>query len=235
MSPKRSASASPEPNPSSSDASRDSSSDGEQLPAQQTTRSGRTSRPPNRHVPSPGKLFSDANEEAAARRASGEAAAAKRQRAAQRAKVALLGPRRTSGEVPSLSPVSLFVHVARAPTVWLPSAPKWPPSLRSRFLQAGAARVYAVEASGIARFARVLAESNGCGGGRWEQARTAGNVYGLLGPHSGYLFVCRIVVLQQKVEEVRLQEKVGRHLRSCAVYTCLARAQSASFALMLMQ
>jgi hypothetical protein len=85
MAPKRSASTSPEPSTSSSDASSDSSSDGEKLPAQQTTRSGRVSRPPNRHVPSPGKLLSDATEEYAARRASGEAAAAKRQRAAERA------------------------------------------------------------------------------------------------------------------------------------------------------
>jgi hypothetical protein len=85
MAPKRSASASPEPSTASRDVSSNSSSDGEQLPAQQTTRLGRTSRPPNRHVPSPGKLLSDATEEYAARRASGEAAAAKRQRAAQRA------------------------------------------------------------------------------------------------------------------------------------------------------
>jgi hypothetical protein len=59
MAPKR---ASPEPSTASSDASSDSSSDGEQLPAQQTTRSGRTSRPPNRHVPSPDKLSSDRTE-----------------------------------------------------------------------------------------------------------------------------------------------------------------------------
>jgi hypothetical protein len=47
-----------------------------------------------RHVPSPGKLFSDANEEAAARRAStsGAAAAAKRQREAQRAFKLPTGP-----------------------------------------------------------------------------------------------------------------------------------------------
>jgi hypothetical protein len=57
MAPKRSASASPEPSIAPSDASSDSCSDGEQLPAQQTTRSGRVSRPPNRHVPSPGKLL----------------------------------------------------------------------------------------------------------------------------------------------------------------------------------
>jgi hypothetical protein len=37
-----------------------------------TTRSGRTSRSPNRHVPSPGNLHSDRTAEAAARRASGE-------------------------------------------------------------------------------------------------------------------------------------------------------------------
>jgi hypothetical protein len=85
MAPKRSAGTSSSTSISSSDASSDSSSDGEQLPAQQTTRSGRTSRPPNRHVPSPGKLFSDTNQAQAARWASGEAAAAKRQRAAQRA------------------------------------------------------------------------------------------------------------------------------------------------------
>jgi hypothetical protein len=67
MAPKRSASTSPEPSTLSSDARSDSSSDGERLPAQQTTRSGRTSRPPNRHVPSPGKLHSDTNEAYAAR------------------------------------------------------------------------------------------------------------------------------------------------------------------------
>jgi hypothetical protein len=65
MAPKRSASTSPELSATSSDASSYSSSDGEQLPAQQTTWSGRTSRPPNRHVPSPGKLFSDKTAEAA--------------------------------------------------------------------------------------------------------------------------------------------------------------------------
>jgi hypothetical protein len=75
----------PEPSTAPSDVGSVSSSDGEQLPAQQTTRSGRTSRPSNRHVPSPGKLLSDATEEYAARRASGEVAAAKRQRAAERA------------------------------------------------------------------------------------------------------------------------------------------------------
>jgi hypothetical protein len=81
MSPKRSASTSPEPSTSSSDVGSDSSSsDGEQLPAHLLgTRSGRTSRPSNRHVPSPGKLKSDTAAETAARRASGEAAAAKRQ------------------------------------------------------------------------------------------------------------------------------------------------------------
>jgi hypothetical protein len=64
MSPKSRASA-PEPSTSSSDASSDSSSsDGEQLPAQQTTRSGRTSAPPPRHVPSPGKLYSEEVREA---------------------------------------------------------------------------------------------------------------------------------------------------------------------------
>ncbi len=51
----------------------------------ETTRSGRTSRPPNRHVPSHGKLFSEECHESAARQASGAAAAAKRQRAAERA------------------------------------------------------------------------------------------------------------------------------------------------------
>jgi hypothetical protein len=83
IAPKRSASTSPELSATSGESGSDSSSDGERLPAQQTTRSDRTSRPLNRHVPSPGKLFSDTNEEAAARRASGEAAAAKRQRAAE--------------------------------------------------------------------------------------------------------------------------------------------------------
>jgi hypothetical protein len=85
MSPKRSASTSPEPSTSSSDASSDSSSGGERLPAWQTTRSGRTSWPPNRHIPSPGKLKSDTAADSAARLASGETAAAKRQREAQRA------------------------------------------------------------------------------------------------------------------------------------------------------
>jgi hypothetical protein len=82
MPPQRSASTSPELSATSSEPSDLSSSDGEQLPAQQTTRSGRVSRPPNRDVPSPGKLGSDRWRDTAARRASGEAAAAKRQRAA---------------------------------------------------------------------------------------------------------------------------------------------------------
>jgi hypothetical protein len=74
---------SPEPSTSSSDASSDSSSsDGERLPAQQTTRSGRVSRPPAQPLINPGKLYSDKIRESRARRASGEAAAAKRQREA---------------------------------------------------------------------------------------------------------------------------------------------------------
>jgi hypothetical protein len=44
MAPKRSASTSPEPSTAPSDVGSVSSSDGERLPAQQTTRSGRTSR-----------------------------------------------------------------------------------------------------------------------------------------------------------------------------------------------
>jgi hypothetical protein len=47
MAPKRSASTSPELSASSSDIGSVSSSDGERLPGQQTTRSGRTSQPPN--------------------------------------------------------------------------------------------------------------------------------------------------------------------------------------------
>jgi hypothetical protein len=68
MSPKRRAST-PEPSTSSSDASSDSSSsEGERLPAQQTTRSGRVSRPPARPLINPGKLFSELVRDTAARR-----------------------------------------------------------------------------------------------------------------------------------------------------------------------
>ncbi len=110
MSPKRSASASPKPSTSSRDARSDSSSDGEQLPAQQTTRSGRTSRPPNRHVPSPGKLFSDRTEEMAARRATEPAAAGwkKKTTSARTAPAAQMGAK--VGLPGALTPHSHHTH-----------------------------------------------------------------------------------------------------------------------------
>ncbi len=88
-------------------------SDGERLPAQQTTRSGPVSRPPNRHVPSPGKLFSDNERDKAARRASGEAAAAKRQWAAERAQIFPTG----AAAVAAGTVVSLWLLVIGALTV----------------------------------------------------------------------------------------------------------------------